>query len=77
MEFYEVFKTRRSVRYYRPDMPDQETLDRVLESVRIAPSGSNRQPWKFVMVTDPALRERLVAAREIRVIPKIVESEGG
>ena len=62
MEFYEVIKTRRSVRSYRPDMPDRETLDKVLKAVRIAPSGSNRQPWKFVVVTDPALREKLVAA---------------
>jgi len=62
MEFYDVIKTRRSVRSYKPDMPDQGALDRVLEAVRIAPSGSNRQPWKFVVVTDPALRERLMAA---------------
>jgi nitroreductase len=62
MEFYEAIKTRRSVRSYEPDLPDQGTLDRVLEAVRLAPSGSNRQPWKFVMVTDPASRERLVAA---------------
>jgi nitroreductase len=62
MEFYEVIKTRRSVRSYKPDMPDQKTLDRVLEAVRLAPSGSNRQPWRFVVVTDHASRERLVAA---------------
>jgi nitroreductase len=62
MEFYEVIKTRRSVRSYKHDMPDQGTLDRVLEAVRLAPSGSNRQPWKFVMVTEPGSKERLVAA---------------
>ena len=62
MEFYDVIKTRRSVRSYKPDMPNQGALDRVLEAARIAPSGSNRQPWKFVVVTDPVSRERLVAA---------------
>ncbi len=62
MEFYDVIKTRRSVRSYESDMPDQGALDRVLEAARIAPSGSNGQPWKFVVVTDPAIREKLVAA---------------
>ncbi len=62
MEFYDVVKTRRSVRSYRHDIPDQGTVNRLLEVVRTAPSGSNRQPWKFVLVTEPALKERLVVA---------------
>ena len=62
MEFYEVIKTRRSVRSYKPDAPSQDVIDRILEAVRIAPSGSNRQPWKFILVTDPGLKEELAAA---------------
>lgn len=62
MEFYEVIKTRRSIRSYSSKMPPQEALDRILEAVRISPSGSNRQPWKFIMVTDPEKRENLAAA---------------
>jgi nitroreductase len=41
---------------------EQEKLQRILEAVRLAPSGSNRQPWKFVVVRDPEIRERLVPA---------------
>jgi len=52
MEFYEVVKTRRSVRTFKPDEPDPEAMARVLEAVRLSPSGSNRQPWKFVLVSD-------------------------
>lgn len=62
MEFYKVLKTRRSVRSFRSDPVPQDALDRVLESVRISPSGSNRQPWRFILVTDPGLRGELVAA---------------
>jgi len=62
MEFYEVVKTRRSIRTYKPDPVPEEALGRVLEAVRVAPSGSNRQPWKFVIVKDEALRKRLVKA---------------
>ncbi|MDH5792026.1 MAG: nitroreductase family protein [Candidatus Bathyarchaeota archaeon] len=62
MEFYEALRTRRSVRSYRPDPVPQDALDRVLEAARISPSGSNRQPWRFILVTDPGLRGELAAA---------------
>jgi len=62
MEFYEVIKTRRSIRSYKPDMPPHEALDRILEAVRISPSGSNRQPWRFIIVTDREKREKLATA---------------
>jgi nitroreductase len=62
MEFYKVVKTRRSVRSYNPEIPPQETLDRLMEAVRLSPSGSNRQPWKFILVTHPGKREKIMAA---------------
>lgn len=62
MEFYEAVKTRRSIRSYRSDPIPDEVLERVLEAVRVAPSGSNRQPWKFYLVKDPGLRRRLAGA---------------
>ena len=62
MDFYDVAKTRRSVRSYRSDPIPEEVLDRVLEAVRIAPSGSNRQPWRFIVVKDEATKQRLVPA---------------
>jgi nitroreductase len=62
MEFYEVIKTRRSIRSYKPDAPSQDVIDRIMEAVRIAPSGSNRQPWKFILVTDPSLKKELAVA---------------
>jgi nitroreductase len=61
MEFYEVLRTRRSVRSYRLDPVPQDALDRVLEVARISLSGSNRQPWRFILVTDPGLRGELAA----------------
>ncbi len=60
MEFYEVLRTRRSIRSYRSDPVPEAVLSRVLEAVRVAPSGSNRQPWRFIVVKDEGLRRRLV-----------------
>ena len=62
MDFYDVVKTRRSVRSYRSDLIPEDVLARVLEAVRIAPSGSNRQPWRFIIVKDEAVKQRLVPA---------------
>jgi len=62
MEFYEVIRTRRSVRSYRPDPIPDDVLRRVLEAARIAPSGSNRQPWRFIVVKDEETKKKLVPA---------------
>ncbi len=62
MDFFEVVRTRRSIRSYKPDPIPDEVLNRVLEAVRIAPSGSNRQPWKFIIIKDEVIKEKLVPA---------------
>jgi nitroreductase len=62
MEFYEVVKTRRSIRSFKPDPVPDDVLEKILEAVRIAPSGSNRQPWRFILVKDPAIRKSVAEA---------------
>lgn len=62
MDIYEVFKTRRSIRSYRPIPVPDESLNKILETTRIAPSGSNRQPWKFIIVKDDALKKEVAHA---------------
>ncbi|MEM3466786.1 MAG: nitroreductase family protein, partial [Candidatus Jordarchaeales archaeon] len=60
MDFYEVVRTRRSIRSYKPDPVPDEVLKRVLDAARIAPSGSNRQPWRFIVVKNEDLKKKLV-----------------
>lgn len=60
LDFYEVIRTRRSIREFRPDPIPDEVLKRALDAARIAPSGSNRQPWRFILVRDEGLKEKLV-----------------
>jgi nitroreductase len=59
MEFYDVIKTRRSVRSYEPSAVPEEVLSKVLDAARFAPSGSNRQPWKYLFVKSPELRKKI------------------
>jgi nitroreductase len=59
MEFYEVIKTRRSIRNYKKDQVPEDALDRIIEAFRISPSGSNRQPWKFIFIKSPELKSKV------------------
>jgi len=62
LDFYKVIRTRRSVRSFKKEPIPDEVLNRVLDTARVAPSGGNRQPWKFILVKDERLRQRMVAA---------------
>jgi nitroreductase len=62
METFEVIRERRSVRSYEDREVEEEKLAQILEAARLAPSAGNRQEWKFVVVRDAGLRERLVGA---------------
>ena len=60
MEYTELIKSRESIRNYDPDRPvDRNTLDKILEAGRLAPSACNLQPWKFLIVSSPAMREKM------------------
>jgi nitroreductase len=59
MDLYDAIRTRRSVRSYRPDAIREAVLMRVLDAARIAPSGSNRQPTRFILVSDPEAKRNL------------------
>lgn len=62
MKVLEVIKKRRSVRKYKEDPIPEKDLMRVLEAARLAPSGKNFQPWKFIIVKDKELKEKLAQA---------------
>ncbi len=55
-------ENRRSVRKYLNKSVEKEKLTQVLESARLAPSGSNTQPWNFVVVEAEATKEKLAMA---------------
>lgn len=55
----DAIRERHSVRRFRPDPVPGEVVDLMLEAARLAPSGSNRQPWRFQLVTDQALKQKI------------------
>lgn len=62
MEFYDVIKTRRSIRNYSERDIPPDVLKRVLDAARIAPSANNRQPWSFVIIKDPEKKKKIAEA---------------
>ncbi|MBP2368073.1 nicotinate-nucleotide--dimethylbenzimidazole phosphoribosyltransferase [Pseudonocardia parietis] len=63
--FYDVLHSRRDVRIgFRPDPIDDDVLTRVLAAAHAAPSVGFSQPWDFVLVRDPATRQRVHALVE-------------
>ena len=58
-DFFSVIRSQRGVRYYKPDPVSDEDIKRILQAAVWAPSGSNKQPWRFIVVRDPAIKKRL------------------
>ena len=62
MDVMEAIQKRRSIRKYRPDNIPEDVLERLLNALRLAPSGGNAQPWKFIVVRDKGVKLEVVAA---------------
>ena len=61
-DIYEVMQTQRAIRRWTDEPVDRETIERIVQAGCWAPSGSNSQPWGFLVVTDDGIRDRLAAA---------------
>ncbi len=62
VRLFEAMRTTRAIRRLLPDPVPPALIRKVCEAATFAPSGGNRQPWKFVAVSDPE-RRRWVAER--------------
>jgi nitroreductase len=59
MELLDAMRSQHACRYYRPDPVPPAVFYRAVEAARFAPQGGNRQPVRFLVVTDPAKRAQL------------------
>lgn len=69
-------RQRRSDRHFLPDSVDESTIRRLLEAAASAPSASNRQPYRFVVIRHQATKDCMAAAvadaarRRVRLEPE-------
>ena len=62
--FLELMRSRRSVRHFSADPVPREALLNCIQTAAQAPSGANKQPWSFVLVTNPEVKKRIREAAE-------------
>jgi nitroreductase len=67
-EMLELIKRRQSDRSYRNDVVEKEKLERIIEAGRMAPSACNAQPWRFIIVDDAELLEKLAEAASAKLL---------
>lgn len=63
-QIYASLQTRRSVREFSSAPIDLEVVRTCIDAAAQAPSGAHKQPWTFVLVTDPKIKTKIRAAAE-------------
>lgn len=63
-DFLESMRRRRTVRRFSDRPVDQEVIERIIATAGTAPSGANKQPWRFVAVRDPEIKREIRTAAE-------------
>jgi len=64
----ELFRKRQSQRAYKDTPVEPEKIERILEAARLAPSACNAQPWKFIVVDDPELKNQIADATSVKLL---------
>lgn len=59
MNFLELVKNRQSLRTYSDKPVEREKLNRCLEAARLSPSACNSQPWRFIVIDNPDLKNKI------------------
>jgi iodotyrosine deiodinase len=63
-EFHAAMHKRRTTRHFSTEPVPREAIELAIRTAGTAPSGAHQQPWTFVAVSDPALKEKIRAAAE-------------
>ncbi|MBG81442.1 MAG: nitroreductase family protein [Phycisphaerae bacterium] len=58
-QFHEIMKKRRSIRMFSSAAVDRSLIESIVATAGTAPSGANKQPWRFVVVDDPELKRQI------------------
>jgi coenzyme F420-0:L-glutamate ligase/coenzyme F420-1:gamma-L-glutamate ligase len=64
-DLHNFLRTRRSIRRFKTDPVPDSVINNILHTATFAPSAHNRQPWRFCVVTDSSVKEKLADAMAI------------
>ena len=66
MDLHNFLRTRRSIRRFKPDPIPDSVIKNILTTATFAPSAHNRQPWRFCVLTDLSVKQKLADAMGIK-----------
>ncbi|HOO47180.1 MAG TPA: nitroreductase family protein [Deltaproteobacteria bacterium] len=64
-DIIDVLTSRKSIRRYKPDPVPEEMIDKILEAARWAPTGENYQPWRFIVIRDQEMKDKIGALSKV------------
>ena len=67
-ELHSFLRTRRSIRRFKPDPVPESIIREILHTATFAPSAHNRQPWRFAVLSDSLVKEKLIDAMEAEFV---------
>ena len=70
----EAIEKRRSIRKFKLDPVPDELINQILEAGRLAPSGTNRQPWRFQVIKEGELKKHLLEEAVIGNPPQVAQA---
>lgn len=76
MEFNQLVQVRQSCRNFSGELVEKEKLEKIIDTVRLAPSACNSQPWFFHVVTSPDLLKQIASATRVFGSNKHAEKAG-
>lgn len=74
---YRVIRERRDMRHFTHEPIDTEILKKLMQAAQLAPSVGFMQPWRFIRITDPAIRDQIydLAKAEIKLTGEQLEEK--
>lgn len=66
--FQWLISNRQSDRAYKTTPIEQEKIDRIIQAARLSPSACNAQPWKFIVVNDPELKNKIADTTSSKIL---------
>jgi len=72
MEFFDVIRKRRSIRAYQSKQVDDEKIKKILHAARLAPTAANKQPYKLVVIKNPAAKLDFVRQKAVQQAPVVI-----
>lgn len=62
MDLLPEIVNRQSIKEFQDRTIERDKIDRILEAGRLAPSAKNRQPWRFIVIDDPGMKQKIQEA---------------